>query len=162
MFSTMNIHDYVKHITVEYDRQIKPRFMHYLKIRGNNGNIKLTTSEIMLTDDDFDIPEQEIIPMTLRYLTIHSSDDSIYLDGKDENIDETIKNYHANKIAMESKRGRGNYIIDGKYMAYIGTNIEDNGLRIFKQDSSYAIVPIDTLMGGNMSLFSQYYRKLVP
>lgn len=159
MYSSINIQDYVDRLTTEYDPYNKPRFLHYLKNRSSNG-LSLITSEIFLTDDDFDTSNADVYQSVLGFLERHATDDGIYVSEINGNTDKTLIDYHANHIATESKRGRGNFIIGNVVIGYIGTNIADNGLRIFKKDGRFAIVPIDVLGGGNMSSFGYYYRKL--
>tara|TARA_B100000929_G_scaffold288355_2_gene276681 strand:- start:19 stop:522 length:504 start_codon:yes stop_codon:yes gene_type:complete len=167
MYSSINIQDYVDRLTTEYDPYNKPRFLHYLKNRSSNG-LSLITSEIILTDDDFDTSNSDLHQSVLEFVKRQATDDGVHVtdvtDVTDvnENNDTTIIDYHANKIATESKRGRGNFIIENEVIGYIGTNTVDNGLRIFKKDDRFAIVPIDVLGGGNISSMKQYYRKLAP
>ena len=161
MYSSINIQDYVDRLTTEYDPYNKPRFLHYLKNRSSNG-LSLITSEIILTDDDFDKSNSDLHQSVLELVKRQATDDGVHVTDVNENNDTTIIDYHANKIATESKRGRGNFIIENEVIGYIGTNTVDNGLRIFKKDDRFAIVPIDVLGGGNISSMKQYYRKLAP
>lgn len=161
MYSSINIQDYVDRLITEYDPYNKPRFLHYLKNRSSNG-LSLITSEIILTDDDFDTSIVDLYQSVLEVVKRHATDDGIYVSDVNEDNDTTIIDYHANKIATESKRGRGNFIIENEVIGYIGTNTVDNALRIFKKDDKFAIVPIDVLGGGNISSMKQYYRKLAP
>ena len=161
MYSSINIQDYVDRLTTEYDPYNKPRFLHYLKNRSSNG-LSLITSEIILTDDNFDTSNSDLHQSVLEFVKRHATDDGVHVTDVNENNDTTIIDYHANKIATESKRGRGNFIIENEVIGYIGTNTVDNGLRIFKKDDRFAIVPIDVLGGGNISSMKQYYRKLAP
>ena len=161
MYSSINIQDYVDRLTTEYDPHNKPRFLHYLKNRSSNG-LSLITSEIILTDDDFDTSNVDLYQTVLELVKRQATDDGVHVTDVNGNNDTTIIDYHANKIATESKRGRGNFIIENEVIGYIGTNTVDNGLRIFKKDDRFAIVPIDVLGGGNISSMKQYYRKLAP
>ena len=161
MYSSINIQDYVDRLTTEYDPYNKPRFLHYLKNRSSNG-LSLITSEIILTDDDFDTSNVDLYQTVLELVKRQATDDGVHVTDVNENNDTTIIDYHANKIATESKRGRGNFIIENEVIGYIGTNTVDNGLRIFKKDDRFAIIPIDVLGGGNISSMKQYYRKLAP
>jgi len=154
----INLKDYVELLTTTYDDFNRPRFLHFQKLRSGNG-ISLSTSEIQLTNDDFDIKPTTLIDSVKEYISKHATDDNIYI-GNDENNNLNILEYHANHIAKESKRGKGNFVIDNEFIAYIGTNINDNGLRILEKDGMYAIVPIDVLSGGNISSLKQYYRIL--
>lgn len=160
MYTSINIQDFVDRLTTEYEPYNKPRFMHYLKNRPSNG-LSLITSEIILTDDDFDTSNADLHQSVLEFVKLHATDDGIYAIDANDDTNKIILDYHANHIATESKRGRGNFIIENAVIGYIGTNIVDNGLRIFKKDNRFAVVPIDVLGGGNMSSFGYYYRKLV-
>lgn len=158
----MNMQDFVELITEPYDFNNPPRFVHYRKSNGGNSTLSLITSTIILTDDDFDITSSKLISTVTSYINTHATDDGVYIDGSDVELDNTIINHHANKIVIESKRAKGNIIIDGTTITYVNnTQPEDMGLRIFENDGMYAVIPIDSLGGGNVSLFNQYFRKLI-
>lgn len=162
MIKEMNIQDFVELITTPYDFNNPPRFLHYRKSNGTNTTLALTTSTIMLTDDDFDISHSKLISTVTSYINNHATDDGVYIDGNDKKLDATIIDHHANRIAIEAKRAKGNIIIDGSIITYVSnTQPEDVGLRIFEKDGMYAMIPIDRLGGGNVSLFEQYFRRLI-
>lgn len=153
-----NLKNLVALLTTGYNDSNRPRFMHYRKMRGGDG-INLASSEIHLTDDDFDISEKHLLRNVKEYISKHAFNDNVFIsDDVDHN--KAILDFHATEIAKESRRGSGNIVVDDTFICYVGTNIEDNGLRIFKKDDMYALVPIDTLGGGNISLFKSYYRIL--
>lgn len=111
----------------------------------------------------FDYTEDTIVDAVYSIISQnHMVNDSFLIEG-DLKKNQVVELSAANKVAVNTRRGAGNAIINDEYITYIGDgsyNILDMGIVVFKDGESYAIVTIDDVANSSISSLENYFVKI--
>lgn len=158
----MHLNHYITFITAEYDELNLPTFTHMVKSNDGTDAIPVIR-KIQLFDDDFDINSiEELEDVIKQTLITHSTNDSIhYASERLETlieVNDKIEDHHANLIESHTGMGKGNTIIDNRFMTYMEPTLTKSGMRVFSKDGKYALVIIDDV--SKEVVFGDYFRML--
>lgn len=158
----MHLSHYITFITTDYDELNLPTFTDMVVSKDGSETIPVVRS-IQLFDDDFDINSIEELDDAIKQTLItHSTNDHIHYAtetlNNDIEVNDDIERYHANLIESHTGVGKGNTIIDNRFMTYMEPTLTKSGMRVFSKDGKYALVIIDDV--SKEVVFGDYFRML--